>query len=83
MYISFYLDNDFYSGLISPGDGDTFKADFGNKMGFVLFMDDTATWNSKSRINKNIIRAAGNEIERHDNSFEAEPMTLRHYYSDM
>jgi len=83
MYISFYLDGDFYSGNISCEADDTYKADFGNKLGFVLFMDDDAMWNSTSRINKNIIRAAGNEVERHNNAFETEPMALRHYYSKM
>ena len=84
MYISFYLDDEFYSGEVEPVEtpGETqFKVDLGQALQFRLCMSVEATWASNDHVSAALIRSVGGEIERHDEGFEEEPMQPGKYYS--
>ncbi len=86
MYISFYLDQLFYSGeaeLSEIGIMMWFQVDLGEQLQLNVYMSEEGIWKSDNLVNKDLIRCVGSEIERHDQGFEIEPLSPGQYYSTL
>lgn len=84
MYISFYLDEEFYAGEVSCKEIANkmhYDVDLGRYHQFSIVMGDQARWISDDHVNPKLIDCVGSEIERHDLLFKEEPLHPKHYRS--
>jgi hypothetical protein len=84
MYISFYLDEEFYSGEVSEkeiGNILLYEVDLGKRLQFSIVMGDDARWVSDDPVNPSIVKCAGSEIEWRDQDFQSAPIHPKKYYS--
>lgn len=84
MYISFYLNQLFYSGVAEVTEVSImmwYQVDFGKTLQFNVYMSEEGVWQSDQKVHKDLIRCVGSEIERHDEEFETEPMLPGKYHS--
>lgn len=84
MYISFYLDDEYYSGEAEAVEitlETVFYIDFADTLKFMVHMNDNGCWSSDQNISSSLIYAVGEEIERREDSFESQPASLKRYYS--
>ena len=85
MYVSLYLDNEFYSGEVIPYHEQFFcryRVDMGEQIKFTIYMGDEGQWIASDRINKDLVRSVGAEIERRDIHFKDEVLSIVHYSSN-
>lgn len=85
MYISLYLDNEFYSGEVIPYHEEFFcryRVDMGEQIQFTIYMGEEGEWIASNRINKELVRSVGSEIERRDMHFKHEALPIIHYRSN-
>ncbi len=84
MYISFYLDEEFYSGEVSSKEIDQmilYEIDLGEHIQFSIVMGDQARWISDDQVNPKLVECVGAEIERHEEEFGTQPLKRLHYRS--
>lgn len=83
--MSFYINEDFYSGEVILKQTELvsrYYVDLGNEIQFNIYMGEEGIWASEDRINANIIKAVGLEIERRDINFENEVLQPAKYFSN-
>lgn len=85
MYLSLYLDNEFFSGELIPYQDDLFcryRVDMGEEIQFTIYMGDDGEWTASESINKDLVRSVGAEIERRDIHFKDEVLSVVRYSSN-